>query len=72
MDCGGETQNRTGDTRIFSPLLYQLSYLATPGGIGVGPMRSDTRHEPFHNLRTGGTLVLLVGGAGIEPAASCL
>ena len=25
---GGETQNRTGDTRIFSPLLYQLSYLA--------------------------------------------
>ena len=26
---GGQTQNRTGDTRIFSPLLYQLSYLAT-------------------------------------------
>ena len=26
---GGETQNRTGDTRIFSPVLYQLSYLAT-------------------------------------------
>ena len=25
---GGETQNRTGDTRIFSPLLYLLSYLA--------------------------------------------
>ena len=25
---GGESQNRTGDTRIFSPLLYQLSYLA--------------------------------------------
>ena len=25
---GGETRNRTGDTRIFSPLLYQLSYLA--------------------------------------------
>jgi hypothetical protein len=27
---GGETRNRTGDTRIFSPLLYQLSYLARP------------------------------------------
>ncbi len=27
---GGETRNRTGDTRIFSPLLYQLSYLAVP------------------------------------------
>jgi hypothetical protein len=25
---GGETQNRTGDTRIFNPLLYRLSYLA--------------------------------------------
>ena len=25
---GGETQNRTGDTRIFSPLLYRLSYFA--------------------------------------------
>ena len=23
---GGVTRNRTGDTRIFSPLLYQLSY----------------------------------------------
>ena len=22
----GATRNRTGDTRIFSPLLYQLSY----------------------------------------------
>src|SRR6267378_4404681 len=24
----GQGRNRTGDTRIFSPLLYQLSYLA--------------------------------------------
>jgi hypothetical protein len=23
---GGATRNRTGDTRIFSPLLYRLSY----------------------------------------------
>ena len=32
---GGQTQNRTGDTRIFSPLLYRLSYLASleKGGI---------------------------------------
>ena len=27
----GTTRNRTGDTRIFSPLLYQLSY----GTIGL-------------------------------------
>ena len=25
---GGSSQDRTGDTRIFSPLLYQLSYRA--------------------------------------------
>ena len=31
---GGETQNRTGDTRIFSPLLYLLSYLALFQGVG--------------------------------------
>ena len=28
---GGQGQNRTVDTRIFSPLLYQLSYLAAKG-----------------------------------------
>jgi hypothetical protein len=26
---GGQGRNRTTDTRIFNPLLYQLSYLAT-------------------------------------------
>lgn len=26
---GGKDRDRTGDTRIFSPLLYQLSYPAT-------------------------------------------
>ena len=25
--CGAESQNRTGDTAIFSRVLYQLSYL---------------------------------------------
>ena len=28
---GGQGRNRTTDTRIFSPLLYQLSYLARGG-----------------------------------------
>ena len=27
--CGGQGVNRTLDTRIFSPLLYRLSYLPT-------------------------------------------
>ncbi len=30
FEYGGQGRNRTTDTRIFSPLLYQLSYLA-PG-----------------------------------------
>src|SRR5882762_11161011 len=28
-EVGGQGRNRTTDTRIFSPLLYRLSYLAT-------------------------------------------
>ena len=28
----GQGRDRTGDTRIFSPLLYQLSYLSRTGG----------------------------------------
>jgi hypothetical protein len=28
---GGQGRDRTVDTRIFSPLLYQLSYLAMQG-----------------------------------------
>ena len=28
VNCGGQGRDRTADTRIFSPLLYQLSYLA--------------------------------------------
>ena len=28
MDAGGLGRNRTTDTRIFNPLLYQLSYQA--------------------------------------------
>ena len=27
---GGRSRNRTNDTRIFNPLLYQLSYPAVP------------------------------------------
>ena len=30
-ECG-QGRNRTADTRIFSPLLYQLSYLAVGAG----------------------------------------
>jgi hypothetical protein len=40
LESGGQGRNRTIDTRIFSPLLYQLSYLAT-----VGPSRSAGSSE---------------------------
>jgi hypothetical protein len=33
---GGQGRNRTTDTRIFSPLLYQLSYLAVRGALQEG------------------------------------
>ena len=31
LKIGGQGQNRTADTGIFSPLLYRLSYLAFYG-----------------------------------------
>ena len=37
----GQGRNRTADTRIFSPLLYQLSYLA--GMPAAPPVRSTSR-----------------------------
>ena len=42
---GAQSRNRTSDTRIFSPLLYQLSYLGT--GSAQRPFRS-------HRIMRGG------------------
>jgi hypothetical protein len=39
---GGQGRNRTTDTRIFSPLLYQLSYLAAGDGRArIRPARGE-------------------------------
>jgi hypothetical protein len=38
-ECG-QGQNRTADTRIFSPLLYRLSYLAIGGKVEILPKSS--------------------------------
>ena len=44
---GGQGRNRTTDTRIFSPLLYQLSYLAIAGLSGSAcPLRSGCVGRP--------------------------
>ena len=32
-----QSRNRTSDTRIFSPLLYRLSYLGKIAGAGFEP-----------------------------------
>ena len=39
----GATRNRTGDTRIFSPLLYQLSY-------GTSVLITGAKIEGFFKL----------------------
>ena len=43
---GGQGRDRTGDTRIFSPLLYQLSYLATAEILVNGRSRGIRTHDP--------------------------
>jgi hypothetical protein len=40
IPCDGETRTRTGDTTIFSRVLYQLSYLAVVGGSGYRAVRA--------------------------------
>ena len=41
---GGQERDRTADTRIFSPLLYQLSYLAAT--LVNGRSRGIRTHDP--------------------------
>jgi hypothetical protein len=38
LESGGRTRNRTADTRIFSPLLYQLSYPASTSEHSIIPL----------------------------------
>jgi hypothetical protein len=42
---GGEGRNRTGDTTVFSRVLYQLSYLARRRSV-AGSARAPDRAEP--------------------------
>ena len=50
---GGQGQNRTGDTTIFSRMLYQLSYLATREGRAAQRERSGRwqRRLFYHAVR---------------------
>ena len=56
LDDGAQGRNRTADTGIFNPLLYQLSYLAVlrhlkPGWINDRPQRRQRHsHAPGASL----------------------
>ena len=58
---GGQGRNRTVDTRIFNPLLYQLSYLAAAqAGVPAARSRAFNRETPVSSrkrpLHAGGPL----------------
>ena len=48
LNLGGLGRNRTTDTRIFNPLLYQLSYLAA---VGKGRVLDRSPRRPSSNLQ---------------------
>src|SRR5882672_95934 len=48
---GGQGRNRTSDTRIFSPLLYQLSYLAIRSTPGSGAPKRSANYRGNGPLR---------------------
>ena len=81
---GGQGRNRTIDTRIFSPLLYQLSYLATGGWArtdrpcegrelhptgGCRVKPAAGRHACLHGVHRAPSL-LLKATSGIRPGRS--
>src|SRR5256712_5412976 len=61
-ELSGQGQNRTADTRIFSPLLYQLSYLAKP------PKLPSTQQLPQAALCDQG---VITGHCGINNGTHC-
>jgi hypothetical protein len=48
VDRSGEGRNRTGDTTVFSRVLYQLSYLARAARSLARLAGCFGRSEPFH------------------------
>ena len=70
---GASAQNRTVDTGIFSPLLYQLSYrgiVATRTRLELVTSAVTGRHSNQLNHRA--THKKMVGANGIEPLTFCL
>jgi hypothetical protein len=64
---GGQGRNRTADTGIFNPLLYQLSYLALDSS-GVPASAGKPHIKPFSSLEVNHRLprMALFSGAGVK------
>ena len=77
---GGQGRDRTGDTRIFSPLLYQLSYLATSSsfrqngrGAGIRTLDPVIKSHLLYQLSYAPiSPCSLERGTGLEPATTTL
>ena len=55
---GGVTGNRTRDTRIFSPLLYQLSY-DTIVSFGIAKIRTFSVYPNFSSVFSAESIFLI-------------
>ena len=55
---GAQGRNRTSDTRIFSPLLYQLSYLGLPAGIRRKHRLIEKIARPVHPRKPAGNCLI--------------
>ena len=53
--CGAEDQSRTGDTTIFSRVLYQLSYLGTNPIVSAPPIGGN--RYSFATRRAGAAIL---------------
>ena len=74
---GGQERDRTADTRIFSPLLYQLSYLAELAGngrsAGIRTLDPVIKSHLLYQLSYAPiSLGLVERGTGLEPATTTL
>ena len=75
---GASGRSRTNDTRIFSPLLYQLSYRGVSSHDCSLIMATKKGLEPSTSGVTGrrsnqlNYLAILVGTTGLEPVTPCL
>ena len=78
LSGGAQGRNRTSDTRIFSPLLYQLSYLGLPAGIRRKPRLIENIRKPVQPRNSIGNRLFrlcffgfrrLLGGVAGNPIA---